>query len=187
MKIGSEIIEQIRNGNEEAFRAFYREYFPRVYKYAYRRVKVRELAEDLTSETFIKVMKSFEKGFELREGISLDVWVYAIERNVIRDWFRKNAGFSILPLEEKFESRFASLLEDPYSSAEKEAVNDCLKTALEEIPAQYKALIKMRFFRRMSIKEIASELGKTEGAVKVLQFRAIRALKKKVEDKIEDL
>lgn len=185
MKFGQEIVRKIRDGDEEAFKLFYREYFPRVYKYAYRRVKARELAEDLTEETFLKVLRSF-KYFELKEGLTLDMWIYAIERNVVRDWFRKNAGFEILPFEEKFENKLLPILQDPYSSAENEVINDYIKESLLELPAQYREVIELRFYRRKSIKSIALELNKSEGAVKVLQFRAIKALKEKIEEKLEN-
>ncbi|PIW10407.1 MAG: hypothetical protein COW37_03335, partial [Caldiserica bacterium CG17_big_fil_post_rev_8_21_14_2_50_35_7] len=92
------ILSEILNGDEVAFDEFYEEYFPKVYKYAYKRVKSREVVEDLTSETFIKVLKGLPH-FEVREYGGLDVWIYKIERNVIRDWFRRNIGKETLPFE----------------------------------------------------------------------------------------
>jgi len=185
LEIGAEIIERIKNGDGEAFRIFYREYFPKIYNYAYRRVKVKETAEDLTEETFFKVFKAF-RTFQLKEGFTLDMWIYAVERNVVRDWFRKNVGFKILPLEERFDSAFTPLLNDPYSTAENELVGNYVKSSLKEIPERYRRIIELRFFKGKHIKEIALELKKSEGAVKVLQFRALKALKEKIEEKLRN-
>lgn len=184
MKIGNDIIYRIKRGDEEAFILFYREFFPKVYKYAYRRVKTKEIAEDLTQETFLKIFKGL-KNFELKEGLMIDMWVYAVERNVIRDWFRKNTGFEILPLEEGFESKLLPLLSDPYSTAENEYVKEILRISLNAIPAQYKEVIEMRFYMHMSIKDISLKLSKTEGAVKVLQFRALKALRDKIKENLK--
>lgn len=184
MKIGKDVIDRIKRGDEEAFVLFYREFFPKIYKYAYRRVKTKEIAEDLTQDTFLKIFKGL-KNFELREELTIDMWIYAIERNVIRDWFRKNLGFEMLPLEEGFESKLFPLLSDPYSTAESEYVKEILKISLNEIPTQYRAIIEMRFYMHMSIKDISLKLNKTEGAIKVLQFRAVKALRDKIKENLK--
>jgi RNA polymerase sigma-70 factor (ECF subfamily) len=179
------IVSEILNGDEGAFNEFYEEYFPRVYKYAYKRVKSKEAAEDLTSETFVKVLKGLND-FEVRDYGSLDVWIYKIERNAIRDWFRKNIGRETLPFEEEWEEKFFPLLSDPYTTMEVSEIKDFVNAALDEIPSQYKEVIKLRFFERKSLKEIATILNKTEDNVKVLQFRALNVLRKKLKEKLNE-
>jgi RNA polymerase sigma-70 factor (ECF subfamily) len=179
------ILSEILNGDEAAFDEFYEEYFPKVYKYAYKRVKSREVVEDLTSETFIKVLKGLPH-FEVKEYGGLDVWIYKIERNVIRDWFRRNIGKETLPFEEEWENKFFPILNDPYVTMEVSEIRDFINNALDEIPAQYKEIINLRFFGRRSLKEIAMILNKTEDNIKVLQFRALNALRNRLKEKLDE-
>ncbi len=178
-----ELISRIKKGEQNAFKEFYEEFFPRVYKYAERRVKNREVAEDITSETFFKVLKGLSC-FVIKGDNALDVWIYSIERNVVRDWFRKNAGVDLLPFEEAFSDVLSSIVDDPYSTAEREEVKEYIVSALEEIPEQYREVIELRFYKMKKIKDIALELEKSVDAVKVTQFRALSALKEKVEEKL---
>jgi RNA polymerase sigma-70 factor (ECF subfamily) len=141
--------------------------------------------EDLTSETFIKVLKGLPH-FEVREYGGLDVWIYKIERNVIRDWFRRNIGKETLPFEEEWENKFFPILNDPYVTMEVSEIRDFINNALDEIPAQYKEIINLRFFGRRSLKEIAMILNKTEDNVKVLQFRALNALRNRLKEKLDE-
>ncbi len=187
MKLEEEkaLVEKIKNGDERAFERFYRMFFPKVYKYAYRKLKNREQAEDVTSETFFKALKSI-KNFKSRENGGLDIWMYVIERNIIRDFFRKNAGVSILPLEEKWNEKLNPVVDDPYVTIEKEEIDRIVKDCLEELPVQYKNVLEMRFFKKMTLKEIATALDKSVGAVKVMQFRALKKLKELLEVRLNE-
>lgn len=181
----TEIVKNILKGDEESFRIFYEEFFPKIYKYAYKRVKNREVAEDLTSETFMKIIKGL-KDFEVRGDLSLDIWIYAIERNTVRDWFRRNLGVEVLPFEEKWEQKFQPVVSDPYITEEVIDIRNFVMDALEEIPPQYKEIIELRFFKNKRISEIATFLEKSEDNVKVTQYRALKALKEKLKEKLEN-
>jgi RNA polymerase sigma-70 factor (ECF subfamily) len=181
----ADLVKRIKSGEESAFREFYEEFFPRVYKYAARRVKNREASEDITSETFFKILRGL-RNFEVRWDDSLDVWVYSVVRNVVNDWFRKNAGIEVLPLEEVFAYALIPIVDDTYSTAEREEVNVYVQSALNELPVQYKEVIEMRFYKQKKLADIAFELGKSIDAVKVMQFRALSALKEKVEEKLRN-
>ena len=185
MKLEEEkkLVEKIVSGDENAFEQFYGIFFPRVYKYAYKKVRNREQAEDVTSETFLKALRGLSK-FESKMDGGLDIWMYTIERNIIRDFFRKNAGIDVLPFEETWNRVLDPLIEDPYITIERKEIDETIAKCLSELPDQYRDILKMRFFKRMSLREIATSLDKTVGAVKVLQFRALRRLKKLVEEKI---
>lgn len=178
------LIKKILSKDEKAFRQFYELFFPKVYRYAYRKLQNKEQAEDITSETFLKALKNLDS-YESRMNGGLDIWMYSIERNCIRDWFRKNAGVEVLPLEEKWGNVLDPLIEDPYVLIEREEIEKTVDEALKEIPAQYREVIELRFFKKKRIKEIATMLGKKEGAVKVMQFRALNALKEKIKEKME--
>jgi len=178
------LVKDIVNGDENAFREFYERFFDKVYKYAYRKVKNRSDAEDITEETFLKALKGF-KNFEERFEGGLDVWMYTIERNVVRDYFRRQTGFSVLPFEERWSIILNPPIDDPYVTAERAEIKEIINTSLNDLPEQYREIIEFRFFRNMSLKEIANIMGKSIGAVKVLQFRALQKLRILVKEKME--
>lgn len=179
------LIQRLKIGDEVAFREFFNHYYERVFFYAYRRVKMREVAEDITQETFLKFVHTLSS-FELKEGYHLDTWIYAIERNTIRDWFRRNLGKEVLSLEEKFSNKFKPILEDPFETAENEEINEVVNKAVEQLNENYRDVIKMRFYEGKSIKEIASLLKKSEDNVKVIQFRALKRLREIIEGYINE-
>ncbi len=177
------LVKDIVNGKEGAFKEFYERFFEKVYKYAYRKVKNRSDAEDITEETFLKALKGF-RNFEERFEGGLDVWMYTIERNVVRDYFRKRTGFSVLPFEERWNIILNPPIDDPYVTAEREEIKEIINASLNDLPEQYREVIELRFFKNMSLKEISGVMGKSVGAVKVLQFRAIQKLRNIVKEKM---
>ena len=178
-------VKKIVSGDEKAFREFYKMFFPKIYKYAYRKLQNREQAEDITSETFFKIFKHLDT-YKSRMNEGLDIWVYSIERNTIRDLFRKNTGIEILPLEEKWGNVLLPPIDDPYIMIERKEIEEIINEELQKIPKQYQEIIKLRFFKKKCIREIAATLGKNEGAIKVMQFRALSALKEKVKERIKN-
>ncbi len=185
VELQKRLVKRILNNDEVAFDLFYKRFFPKVYKYAYRRLKNREQAEDITSETFFKALKGFKK-FESRTEGGLDIWMYTIERNVIRDFFRKNIGIEILPFEEVWTKTLHPSVDDPYITIERKEIEATVMRCLEQLPEQYKRVIEMRFFKNMTVKEIATAINKTGNATKVLQFRALKRLKGLVEESMHE-
>jgi RNA polymerase sigma-70 factor (ECF subfamily) len=179
----AELVKRIVKGNESAFREFYERFFEKVYKYAYGKVKNREDAEDITEETFFKAFKGLGNFEEQFEG-GLDIWMYSIERNVVRDYFRKRTGYSVLPFEEQWNAILNPPIDDPYVTAEKSEIEKIISESLQELPEQYREVINLRFFKNMSLKEIATLMKRNVGAVKVLQFRAMRKLRAIIKEKM---
>jgi RNA polymerase sigma-70 factor (ECF subfamily) len=146
------------------FAGLYEENFYRVYAYLVRRVGNRPLAEDLTSEVFREALTGIRK-FEWR-GVSFAAWLLRIASRAVADHFKRSG-------------REASHSEtDPPEPASEEVErNAMLFQLVDRLPeAQYR-VIHMRFVEQKSIREIAGELGRTEGAVKQLQLRAIESLR----------
>ncbi len=177
------LVRRIKNGDKNAFKEFYELFFEKVYRYAYKRLKNKEQAEDITSETFLRAIKGI-KSFESRKNGGLDIWMYTIERNLIRDFFRKNAGVSILPFEEKWNILLSPPIDDPYITIEKNEIDRVVRESISELNERYKLVIEFRFYRGMSMKEVAQRLGVTEANAKVLQFRALRKLKNLIKEKM---
>ncbi len=177
------LVEQIKNGDEKAFEEFYKRFFAKVYNYAYKRLKNKEQAEDITSETFLRALKGL-RTFETRMNGGLDIWMYTIERNLIRDYFRKSIGVEMLPFEERWNNLMNPPVDDPYIMEEKCEIDRIVRVCLSELRENYRKVLELRFFERKSIKETAVALGITEANVKVIQFRALKKLKDLIKERM---
>jgi RNA polymerase sigma-70 factor (ECF subfamily) len=158
--------------DRKAFAQIYKALLEKVYGYFYYKVKQKELAEDLTQECFLKIMKNLEK-YEVKEA-SFSAWVFTIARHTLIDHYRLKKDEIPLETERKLEKR-------KRDEIEKVGERNLLEKALRNIKEDYREVLYLRFFMDLSLKETAKVMGKTENAVKLLQFRAIKALKKELE------
>ncbi|MDE3168999.1 MAG: sigma-70 family RNA polymerase sigma factor [Acidobacteriota bacterium] len=162
------LIEAAQN-DPRRFSDIYEANFERVYAFIARRVRDRADAEDLTAEVFHQALASLNR-FEWR-GAPFSAWLYRIASNAIADrWQRAER------------ERGASGSDDPPDSSSANSPEESEKRArlfrlVADLPPDQRCVIEMRFTAGKSIAEIARELGRTDGAVKQLQFRAIRALR----------
>lgn len=148
------------------FGHLYEAHFERVYAYVARRVKGREEVEDLTSEVFRRALAGI-RGFENR-GAPFSAWLLRIAANAVID--RARRARSARPLAD---------VPEPSEPERLEAADRArLFRAVTTLPPDQRRVIELRFAEERSIAEIAAALGKTEGAVKQLQLRALRALRK---------
>jgi RNA polymerase sigma-70 factor, ECF subfamily len=147
------------------FAELYENHFERVYAYVLRRVASRQEAEDVTSDVFHQALANIGK-FEWR-GAPFSAWLLRIAANATADKWRKRAREQGNPGKEASEEF------DFESSAEQARLFHLVK----ELPAEQRLVIQMRFAEEKSIREIAQAIGKTEGAVKQLQFRGIQNLR----------
>jgi RNA polymerase sigma-70 factor (ECF subfamily) len=149
------------------FAELYEIHFDRVYAYVARRVRDRHLAEDVTSAVFEQALSSISR-FEWR-GVPFGAWLFTIARNAIADRARRAARESGAPAPEPEA--------DPEPSLERVQELALLYRRVRELPADQRRVIEMRFAEEKSIREVAAALGKSEGAVKQLQLRAIQRLR----------
>ena len=150
------------------FAELYENNFARVYAFVARRVQNREEAEDVTAEVFHQALAKLGH-FEWR-GIPFVAWLLRIAANALADrWQResRNQEVSTDSLEEAGTDH----------AIERSAM---LFQLVERLPADQKLVIVRRFVEQKSVREIAQELGRTEGAIKQLQFRALQTLRNKV-------
>jgi RNA polymerase sigma-70 factor (ECF subfamily) len=152
------------------FGELYQAHFERVYAYVVRRVGDRDAAEDLTSEVFHKALASLPR-FEWR-GIPFAVWLYRIAANAIASHFERSAREAALPADPEPEQVVIEEVEH----------NARLFRLVDQLPADQRRVIRLRFGAEKSIREIARELERTEGAVKQLQFRALKNLRAQMSD-----
>src|ERR1700684_3916375 len=157
------------------FAELYEINFERVYAFIALRVHDRDAAEDLTSEVFHKALANLRR-FEWR-GAPFASWLFKIAANAIAD--RAQRGGKELAVDDPPEmAEDASVLED-LEEVERRAR---LFRLVEQLPEDQRRVITMRFAEEKSIREIAEALGRTEGAVKQLQFRGLQTMRAKIED-----
>ena len=153
------------------FAELYELNFHRVYAYVARRVKSREEAEDLTSDVFHQALAKL-KQFEWR-GAPFSAWLFRIAANAITDRWKRMARASNDPPPND--------LEDSSASTRDIEQRATLFQLVEGLPSDQRRVVTMRFVEQKSIREIAQEIRRTEGAVKQLQFRALEKLRAQME------
>ncbi len=172
------VIPACQCGDCAAIESLYDLYADRLYRYLLARIGDPEVAADLTAELFVRVIKKVP-GFRLnsqRPAASFSAWLYRIAANLAADHGRQQARRRETSLDEQL-----SLLAKepcPEYSAEQHEVGRRLARALETLSEDQRLVIVGKFGEEMSNMQIAEWLGKTEGAVKALQHRALRALGK---------
>ena len=154
------------------FADLYEVNFERVYAYVSRRVQDRAETEDLTSEVFHHALANLKR-FEWR-GIPFSAWLFRIAANLISDRWQKS-GREIAD-----EGRVEAAQVSPAEIEEVER-RATLFRLVSTLPAEQQRVVVLRFVEQKSIKEVAREIKKTEGAVKQLQFRALSNLRAQME------
>jgi len=156
------------------FAELYENNFERVYAYVVRRVGDRAETEDLTSEVFHHALANLPR-FEWR-GIPFAAWLFRIAENLISDRWQRRSREQVTVEVEQIESAPASGVE--FEEVERRAT---LFRLVDTLPAEQRRVVVLRFVEQKSIKEVAREIRKTEGAVKQLQFRALSSLRARME------
>jgi RNA polymerase sigma-70 factor, ECF subfamily len=168
------LVELARGGDSEAFGQLYDHYHVSVYRFVYYRVGSVALAEDLTSETFFRALRSM--GSFRWQGKDFGAWLMTIARNLTTDHFK--AGRTRLEYAQEDMTPHDEATEGPESSVLASLTNQTLLAALTELPHEQQECLIMRFLQGLSIAETAKVLGRSDGAVKQLQLRGVRNLAK---------
>ena len=151
------------------FGDLYERHFGAVYAFAARRSPNREMAEDVTADTFHRALSNLRQ-FEWR-GVPFGAWLLRIAANAVVDRCR-NAGKEL-----SFENPPEIASEADFESFDKKAQ---LYKLVEELPEDQRQVVVMRFAEEKSIRDIATRMGRSEGAVKQLQFRGLQNLRDKL-------
>ncbi len=148
------------------FAELYEANFERVYAFVIRRVQDRHEAEDLTSEVFQDALANLSR-FEWR-GVPFAVWLFRIAANAISDRWRRLSKHSPGPISDD------DLDQSSWQDIERRAA---LFQLVNRLPGDQRSVILKRFVEEKSIRTIAEEFGRSEGAIKQLQFRALENLR----------
>ncbi|MEJ7833750.1 MAG: sigma-70 family RNA polymerase sigma factor [Nocardioides sp.] len=176
------LVELARKGDTEAFGLLYDHYQASVYRFLFYRTRSSALAEDLTSETFFRALRSMTS-FRW-QGKDFGAWLMTIARNLATDHFK--AGRTRLEMTTEDMGQHDDTTEGPESTVLASLTNEILLRALTELPDEQRDCLVMRFLQGMSIAETAAVLGRSDGAVKQLQLRGVRNLAKLMPDGIRD-
>lgn len=150
------------------FAELYESNFERVYAFVVRRLNDRADAEDVTSEVFHKALANLAR-FKW-QGVPFAAWLIRIARNIIADRAKRAAKESDLG---EFDEG-AEIVQSTFEEVERQTN---LFRLVDQLPEDQRLVIKMRFAGERSIREIAEKLGRSEGAVKQLQFRGLQKLR----------
>lgn len=172
-----ELLESAIRGEASSFGLLYDKYQPRIFRFIFLKVSQREEAEDLTHQVFLSAWQNIET-FE-DQGLPLTSWLYKIARNKVIDHYRtKKQVTSIDSIPDEI---LSITTESSENELESKMGIEAVYKALRQLPSDYQEIILMRFVEELTPSEISKITGKNNGAVRVLQFRALRQLKKVLE------
>ncbi len=160
------LLEQARKGEDAALTEIYGLYFKKIYSFIFYRVSHKETAEDLAEEVF---MKAFAKLSSLSGHTSFEGWLYQIARNLVIDYYRqKKTTVALEDVENtlEYETNVADVVNLDQQQKQ-------LLKAIKQLGAEQQVVIKLKFFEDLNNSEIAEVLQKNEGAIRVIQHRAL--------------
>jgi len=160
------------------FADLYEIHFERVYAYVAKRLRNRDLAEDLTADIFQKALANLPR-FQWR-GAPFATWLFRISANVIADRFKSAAREASVSDDSMIDTGAINLRDSSLEDAERQAQ---LFQLVRQLPEDQRLVIAMRFAEDKSVREIAERLGRSEGAIKQLQFRGLQSLRARLGEK----
>ena len=151
------------------FAELYDLYFDRIYAFVAGRVRDRNVAQDLTAEVFHQALANLKK-YEWR-GVPFSAWLYRIAVNAMNDHFQRST---------RERGNAAPVAEPRDAEIEQVEQRATLHRLVESLPSDQRLVLVMRFGEERSIRDVAKELGKSEGAIKQLQWRGLQTLRARV-------
>ncbi|NJN66958.1 MAG: sigma-70 family RNA polymerase sigma factor [Chloroflexaceae bacterium] len=179
----SALIRRARQRDGEAFGILYERYLERVYRYIAYRTANTVVAEDLTSEVFLNAWKSIER-YEDR-GYAFSTWLLRLAHNEVTDYYRTRRNDTSLPETDVHVSH----LPGPDDFAELKDDQVALLRAVRQLPDEWRQVILLRFVEGLPFDEIAVIVGKSSGACRVIQHRALARLRELLprEEKVREV
>lgn len=174
-----ELVDRARGGDGAAFGALYERYVDVIYRYVYYRVGTKPLTEDVVSETFLRALRRI--GSFRWQGADFGAWLTTIARNIITDHYKSSRYRLEVPTAELLERPAGNVADAASVVLDREATGRLL-AAVRLLPSEQQECIVLRFLQGMSVAETAGVMRRGDGAIKALQYRAIKALAKQLEE-----
>jgi len=168
-----ELLSQIASGDKEAFGQLYDLYAPRIFRFIRLKVGSQVLAEDLSSESFLRIWE-YLKDPEIKIEETFQALLYKVARNLIIDYYKKKSSQEIL-IGDDFH---LFLNEEPAKNeiASKE-ISDQIHRAIIRIKEEYQDVLILYYIDGLSVEQIAKTMDKSQGAIRVLIHRGLKSLK----------
>ncbi|GGU08627.1 MULTISPECIES: ECF subfamily RNA polymerase sigma factor, BldN family [Streptomyces] len=173
-----DLVERAQAGEAEAFGRLYDQYSDTVYRYIYYRVGGKATAEDLTSETFLRALRRISTF--TWQGRDFGAWLVTIARNLVADHFKSSRFRLEVTTGEMLDAN--EVERSPEDSVLESLSNAALLDAVRRLNPQQQECVTLRFLQGLSVAETARVMGKNEGAIKTLQYRAVRTLARLLPD-----
>jgi RNA polymerase sigma-70 factor, ECF subfamily len=166
------LVEAAQSGDTEAFGRLYDRYVDVVHRYAYARLGDRTLAEDVTSETFLRALRRI--GTVSYRGRDVGAWFVTIARNLVLDHVKSGRNRYEVVSGEPLEPDLH--FEGPESAVLRRLSAEELLRCVRQLPPDQQECVVLRFLQGLSVAETAAVMARNDGAVKALQHRALRRL-----------
>jgi RNA polymerase sigma-70 factor, ECF subfamily len=155
----------------QTIQRLYQEQLGPIYRYVYSKVGNREEAEDLTSQVFVKALRSLDGQ---RSPASMRQWLFQVARTTVADYWRAWYGLPASSLEALMIAGWEGPVEEEPALQDSEPAKR-VERILQGLSARHREVLTCRFLLSLSIRETAQRMGLTEQNVKVLQFRALKS------------
>jgi RNA polymerase sigma-70 factor (ECF subfamily) len=167
-----ELVRRAQAYEEEAIRALYETYYPKIYNYSFMQLGDVHAAEDLASDVMLKMIESI-RSYKFR-GLPFGAWVFRIARNRLIDLHRRRKRRGEVDLSETLSTALAN----PQALAERALERGQLQIALKHLTDEQRQVIVLKFIEGYDNRSVSKIMGRSEGAIKSLQHRALGALRR---------
>jgi RNA polymerase sigma-70 factor (ECF subfamily) len=171
------LLEHARTYDLDALAAIYDSYEARIFSYIFHRVGDANVAQDLTAQVFLHMLEAIQNEHAWRSSFS--GWLYRIAHNLVVDFYRGRGRSSQVSFEDV--PMLVASTDDPQRAAERNLMAEGLRAAINRLTEEQAQVVTLRFLEGLSIADVATATGKTEGAVKALQYRAVLSLRRLLE------
>ncbi len=172
-----EALERAVHGDPEAFSLLYERYVTRIYNYIFYRTGSPYDAEDLTERVFLRALGHI-RTYNNR-GIPFSAWLYRIAHNLVANWHRDNSRRKEVPLEDQKDLH--QRIDHPELSLVNSQEQEMLLKLIRRLPEDRQQLIILKFVEHLSNSEVATIMGRSEGAIKSLYHRTLQTLREDIE------
>ncbi len=183
-----DLVARVAAGERDALETLHERYYPRLYRLAYLKLGNADDAHDAASETFLRCVQHIQ-GLNPLQSSSLYPWLHRVAVNLITDTFRRRGDSSRVVLESEASEELSAYLEALEDGAPKppevlaqRQVQEAVRRAIAHLPQGQAEAVYYRFIGQMSIKQVAEEMGRSEGAIKSLLHRAIGSLRDRLRE-----
>lgn len=164
------LLEQARRLDERALGQIHDRYYPEIYRYALYRTGRTEVADDIASEVFLRLLDALHQ--ERAPRTTLRGWLFGVASNLVVDYYRR-APRESAPLDEA-QAAPGSVSAEAELRLQKQEV----RAAMRQLTREQQEVLALRFGDGFSVEEAAEAMGKSVNAAKALQFRALEALRR---------